>query len=275
MIEIPKEFQPEQRNAYPSYCTSDMMEQYVAKNLVTDGIERIYLPIYWTNYYVQNDYGKGNISPLYRFLDSLDKNKKYFTCVQYDDGILEMPSDLDLMVFSSGHPSGVSLPLLPSHYLDKPVTDKRYDLTFIGNAGNHPIRSEAISYTSCWHFDGLSSHEYYKVLAQSEFALCPRGYGVTSFRLYEALHCGAVPIYVSDVHWLPYSRVIDWNKIAIIIKPEEIHTTREQMANHVQDWDYYEEYKGLFTIQGVAQYIEGFLKGTERLEKDTHKAWHQ
>jgi hypothetical protein len=265
MIEIPKEFQPEQRGAYPNYCTSEMMEQYIHKHYRGEH-ERIYLPIYWTNYYVQNDYGKGNIKPLYQFLDSLDKTKRYFTTCQYDDGVLEMPSDLDLMVFSSGHLSGVPVPLLPSHYLDRPVTDKKYDLTFIGNAANHPIRSEAISLTSCWHFDGLSSHEYYKVLAQSEFALCPRGYGVTSFRLYEALHCRAVPIYVSNVHWLPYNRAIDWNKMAIIIKPDEIHTIRERMVTHVQNWEYYEGIKSLFTMEGISQYIEGFLKATELIE---------
>jgi hypothetical protein len=259
MIEVPRIFQPEATTSYPHYCTTEMIEQYAHKNMPEiKGYE--YLPVYWTNYYCQNDYGNGNIRPLYDFLDSLDKSKKYFTCVQYDDGIIEKPSDLDIMVFSSGHPSGIPLPLIPSHYLEKPVTTKRYDLTFIGNAANHPIRSEAISSTSCWHFDGLSAHEYYKVLAQSEFALCPRGYGVTSFRLYEALHCGAVPIYVSDVHWLPYKEAIKWDKIALIVKPSEIPFIREMMAIHVQDWDYYDQYKDYFKMAGIMAQIQYYLK---------------
>lgn len=274
MIEIPKEFQPQQTHAYPSYCTSEMLEQYVAKHLVTDGIERIYLPIYWTNCYVKKDYGKGNIKPLYQFLDSLDKSKKYFTCVQYDDGILEKPSDLDLMVFSSGHPSGVPVPLVPSHYLDRPNTTKAYDLTFIGNLDNHPIRRELVHATGCWHWDNQSPSDYYRVLAQSEFTLCPRGYGVTSFRLYEALHCGAVPIYVSDVHWLPYKEAIKWNKIALIVKPSEIPFIREMMASHVQDWDYYDQYKDYFTMAGVMAQIQYYLKMDAMAIKNINKPWH-
>jgi len=32
----------------------------------------------------------------------------------------------------------------------------------------------------------------------SKFALCPRGYGKTSFRIQEALQYGAIPVYISD-----------------------------------------------------------------------------
>lgn len=293
MIEIPKEFQPQQTHAYPSYCTHEMLEQFCHRSLLTDGIERVYLPIYWTNYYVQKDYGNGDITPLYRFLDSLDKSKKYYTVVQYDDGILEKPSDLDLMVFSSGHPSGVPLPLVPSHYLEKPNTAKAYDLSFIGNLENHPIRRELVHATGCWHWDNQSPSDYYRILAQSEFMLCPRGYGVTSFRLYEALHCGAVPIYVSDVHWLPYTEFIDWDRIAIIVKPEEVHTIRDRIKSHRQDWGYYERIKYWFNTCGAHDYVRyhllveqnggkepnglyGFLDEQRALlfPKETHKPWH-
>ena len=38
----------------------------------------------------------------------------------------------------------------------------------------------------------------------SVFGLAPRGYGPTSFRLYETMQMDAVPIYISDVFWLPF-----------------------------------------------------------------------
>jgi hypothetical protein len=44
-------------------------------------------------------------------------------------------------------------------------------------------------------------------LRSAAFALAPSGTGRTSFRLYEALQLGLVPVYVyADVPWLPYRR---------------------------------------------------------------------
>jgi len=270
-LEIPEEFRPTATHTYPSYCTEMMIEQYMDANYLGDH-ERIYLPVFWTNYYVKNNYGNGNIKPLYDWLGTLDKTKKYWTVVQYDDGILEMPDGLDIVVFSAGSARGVPIPLIPSHYLEAyDHLQKAYDLTFIGNVANHPLRKQLVEETGCWKMDGFLPQDYYRALSQSEFTLCPRGYGVASFRLYEALHCGAVPIYVSDVHWLPASRTIEWDKIAILVKPEEIGDIRSMMKSHVQDWEYYDSIKGLFTMSGTFQFISGFLKGQEEIEKNKIK----
>jgi hypothetical protein len=51
----------------------------------------------------------------------------------------------------------------------------------------------------------LPLKEYCNVLARSVFALCPRGYGKSSFRIAEAIHYGAVPVYVSDEFVFPYN----------------------------------------------------------------------
>lgn len=237
-----------------------MVEQYFSKKYNDCKTDRIYLPIYWTNYYCQQDYGNGNINPLFRWLDELDKSEKYFTVIQFDDGIIDLPEGLDLLVFSSGHPIGTPIPLLPSHYLAAPKTTKGYDLTFIGSLDTHPLRKAVVEETGCWRLNGLLPHDYYKSLAQSEFTLCTRGYGVTSFRLYEALYCGAVPIYVSDIHWLPYQDVIDWNKLLILVRPNEIHQIRYKMSIHKQDWSYYEKVKHMFTMEGILNYIKNHLE---------------
>ena len=42
----------------------------------------------------------------------------------------------------------------------------------------------------------------------------PRGYGPTSFRLYESIEMQSIPIYISDEFILPYSNIIDWENFA-------------------------------------------------------------
>jgi len=46
--------------------------------------------------------------------------------------------------------------------------------------------------------------EYLGLMCCSDFALCPRGGGLSSYRFYEAIQCGAIPILFSDSAVLPY-----------------------------------------------------------------------
>ena len=62
---------------------------------------------------------------------------------------------------------------------------------------------------------------YRAVLARSKFVLCPRGFGPSSMRLFEALRAGRVPVIISD-EWLPPPRV-DWGKCSIRVPECEVH----------------------------------------------------
>lgn len=47
-----------------------------------------------------------------------------------------------------------------------------------------------------------------RLMHESALVLAPRGFGPTSFRLFEALQMGRVPVYLwQDVEWLPYRRL--------------------------------------------------------------------
>ena len=35
-------------------------------------------------------------------------------------------------------------------------------------------------------------------MRDSLFSLCPRGYGPTSFRLYESIQLGSIPVYIAE-----------------------------------------------------------------------------
>ena len=51
------------------------------------------------------------MSDLQLYLDSLDKDKEYFTVVQWDDGILHNTKNLDLYSFASGGMGDYAYPL--------------------------------------------------------------------------------------------------------------------------------------------------------------------
>lgn len=69
--------------------------------------------------------------------------------------------------------------------------------------------------------DKQNYHERYRdQLARSKFVLCPRGYGANSYRLYEVLAAGRVPVIISDA-WVP-TEGPDWDQVAIRIAERDV-----------------------------------------------------
>jgi hypothetical protein len=66
-------------------------------------------------------------------------------------------------------------------------------------------------------------------MADSVFALCPRGYGPTSFRLYEAMQMGCVPVYITDQAWLPFKDEILWDQTAVLCGIDEVAGLPERL----------------------------------------------
>ena len=81
---VPPIFQPSYKSDYPGYSSGKNIEEicydYFSKECNNIKTDLVYLPVFWTSYYVINNYGE-NIDPLYEWLHKLDKTKKYFTIV--------------------------------------------------------------------------------------------------------------------------------------------------------------------------------------------------
>ncbi len=77
-------------------------------------------------------------------------------------------------------------------------------------------------------------HIYRETLGRSKFVLCPRGAGSASFRLFETLAAGRVPVIISDEYVLPSG--IDWDNCSVRIKESEIETLPAQLENLEADF---------------------------------------
>jgi hypothetical protein len=213
MVSIPINLRVPQLQQYPSDNTIAFERWYMENFVDANARERLYLPIQWTALYCNNNYGKCAKTKLHiqSFLDGLDRDKKYYTIVQYDDGILNDLSKLDIKVMAmSGPRIDYPLPLLAMPHQYQFNEDRDILASFIGRV-THPIRSAMIGQLQ--GKDGYyistkphSMRDYCQILARSKYALCPRGYGQTSFRIQEAIQYGAVPIYISDDFILPYDK---------------------------------------------------------------------
>ncbi len=241
-------------------------------------IERIYIPIFWTDYYVKNGLLKPH-QAIQNYLDkTLQRDKKYFTIVQNDDGVLEkLPKNV--LVFSSASSRDVPIPVLKGEPKSIHV-ERDLRCSFIGvldGPNNRTgLRKKMYEALRCQNninfFPSGSMKTFIEIISRSIFTLCPRGYGTTSFRLYEAIALGSIPIYIwDDIEWLPYKDRLDWKEFAISINVRDIETLPAIIDGHTEAMitkkqkKIQELHNSYFTMQGTCEQIVQMLHKTSKV----------
>lgn len=86
-------------------------------------------------------------------------------------------------------------------------------------------------------FQGANSNlqqsraEFVQNIIDSDYVLCCRGSGNFSFRFYEALCCGRIPVFIDTDCVLPYDFEIDWKKYCIWVDESELPLITEKIAD--------------------------------------------
>lgn len=261
---VPLELQPKQHHKYPEDNLVEF-ERWFKENTTAQelaGKPRTYLPVFWTGYWCNNGYGKKDRArnALQRFVDSLPRSKSYFSICQYDDGPMVDFKDLDIKIFGmSGGRIDYPIPLLcMPHKFQFPDIKKDIFCSFVGS-DTHPIRRELVK-----EFEGkpdcyvtlkkIKLEDYCRILARSVFALCPRGYGKSSFRICEGIQYSCVPVYISDSFVSPYNagHVLQVDPVSDSLKG--LYDSLKEMHNPYLI-DGIEKIKHLFTYAGCKQKI--------------------
>jgi hypothetical protein len=272
--QIPDECRPHNPGPpHPPYHTGPALEEYFFVYARDRVFTRQYIPVFWTA-----GYRLRRAETIQRALLSLNPCRRYFTVCQHDQAPQEVLPP-DTLVFSAGGlyqgPGHVPIPLVCSR-IRAEIVAKPKDVfcSFVGSL-THRIRRETwdiyrddsafrFAVFDQWTRDlPPARFELFTQLTErSRFTLCPRGFGPTSFRLYEAMQLGSVPVYVSDHHHLPWTDEIDWAEIAVVVKQAEIPQLKERLlsideasyermlANIRRVYDHY------FSLAAVCRHIE-------------------
>jgi len=114
-----------------------------------------------------------------------------------------------------------------------PERDRDLLYSFVGGATS-PIRraifdlpprsdalvQEKLTYNAVRWADDEAVSGYIDVLARSKFTLCPAGSATSSYRLFEALRAGSVPVIISDRLVLPAGP--DWERCSVRVAENDI-----------------------------------------------------
>ena len=126
-------------------------------------------------------------------------------------------------------------------------SERRWLYSFIG-AMSHPCRRPLLalddeagfvrdtSEFNVWHASAeeraRNARQFADTLADSLFALCPRGIGPGSLRLFEAMEAKRAPVIIGD-DWLPPPHV-DWS-FALRVAERDVHTLPALLRAHADE----------------------------------------
>ncbi len=257
---------------YPPYHQGDYLEEYFIKYFEQNNLDtkRYFIPVAWSSCYINN-----NDSPLFELqeeLNSLDNNEEYFIVSTHDDAPRESIPKNTLSFSAGGNKGNIPIPLVVSSLRSpEKIYEKKYLASFIGSM-THPIRKQILDKFSnnkrfyFQHKNWTPNINYSQLenfidrTSESYFGLAPRGYGKTSYRLYEIMQLSAIPVYVSDTFWLPWKNEIDWTEICILIKNIDFLDLELQEFLYMNSYEekikqIKETYENFFTIEKVTQKI--------------------
>ena len=272
------------KDTYPPFKNGLYLEEYFFLFMRQHKInlKRKYIPALWTNFQIE-PWLRFKIIEMQKSLDDwIKKNPSsngYFVIVQHDNGVmLKLPPKT--IVFNSGNNGHIPLPLI---YQDidnklekiprKKFSKKKNLCSFVGTL-THKLRSDMFKIlkeknhfllidSGAWSANIKIENQrtFIDTTIDSKFALAPRGYGRSSFRFFEIMQLGCIPVYIwDDIEWLPYKDVIDYEKLCISINIKDINTLEEKLLKideikYNEMLNYYNEKKFFFNLNGMSNYI--------------------
>jgi hypothetical protein len=206
---------------YPPYVVNKTFEEYACDYFLSDPK---FIPVYWTR--IINSCLREIILNSCIELASRELADGSFCIATHDDAPIKIWDD-KVKYFSAGGKVGgtIPIPLIAEDFPYLP-TEKNIFAHFCGSI-THDCRKDILQFAQepevivklkQWNpvVSKKDEVENFNDMARAIFAFCPRGYGGTSFRLYEAIRLKCIPIYISDIHSLPFPHKVDWSKVAII-----------------------------------------------------------
>ena len=165
---------------------------------------------------------------------------------------------------------------------ETPFSACTYLFSFIGRVANSiSVRGRVVQLKHPRaHVEDASSGQsdndarYAEIMAKSKFVLCPRGIGPSTWRLFETMRIGRVPVIIAD-EWVE-PKGMDWSAFSVRFREkdidaipaalEQLEDRAEQMGNAARDaWNNYFSEAGSF--EWVADACERILSQAHLFER--------
>jgi hypothetical protein len=204
-----------------------------------------------------------------RFIDILElarKNGKKLICLNNDDfgGDYNIPDDVILFrtsfFASTRKKNEFAFPVfIPDIFKYSKGESSNVSVGFCGDS-NRPIRKEALAVLKKNEFplqhdevfsfyqnpsvDKVKGREkFINNLQNNIFILCPRGCGNFSYRFYETMCFGRIPIFINTDCILPFDNLIDYKNEIVFVEKCELNNLPDKIKEYCKKFELLERQK--------------------------------
>lgn len=216
-------------------------------------------------------WGEGEL--MMRILRDMSRSYPNHTCLafynhdndfaKYNDRIPKNVRILNHGWTSSPSPNDICLPFW--NLSDNPYRNaKTIFSSFVGTPNNEVRRRFVQAIQTANRSDIVHQQvyddAYLRTLSSTLFSLCPRGAGVSSWRVYEAIQARSIPVLLMDVPHLPMEDILDWSTLSIRL-PESLITDPAEIVRRLSAIDplpyleAIEQARDQLSLHGVQRYV--------------------
>lgn len=198
-----------------------LKSNFVTKN--PDEADWHYLPLMWSYWQLSNNYGRDNRSELQRYLDKIILDD--YTTFTVSEADNEPGFDIGrTVVFSANQKDGwIPIPIITlPHQVPGKLPKKKYLSNFVGTVKPWHVRVEMQKLLENRtdvkiEYSKKGESKFVNTILESYSTLCPRGSALSSYRFYETMQLGVVPIMIADYDMRPFPDRIDWESCSYFI----------------------------------------------------------
>lgn len=119
---------------------------------------------------------------------------------------------------------------------------------------------------------------YAETMGQSRFVLCPRGNGMSSYRLFETMQSGRVPVIIAD-SWVP-CEFVSWDDCSLRVKESDLARLPELCEANEDRWSAMaqaarREWEQWFSEAGLSRSLSRAVRSIQATRRlaERHYAW--
>lgn len=141
--------------------------------------------------------------------------------------------------------------------------EKSFFCNFIGaiNCGlRNTLYSTLINKSNYFISQKIDYDSFINIVSKSQFTLCPKGVGLSSYRFFECMFLGSVPVLIADRVILPYNKILNYDEMIVRI-PESKANDFEYINNILLGTDYQVKLKNIsnnikyFRLDGIQNHV--------------------
>lgn len=209
---------------------------------------------------------KSDESYLIENANSRDKEKNPLVTFRGQHASLELPVSTEIRLFANSLLDIMGVRYRVETYCPIGYLARRNAIKSFLNSKD--IEFDYVSVT--WDDQKTNPQQYKKSyldsLIKSNYVVCSSGFGNYSFRLYETLAAGRIPIFINTNAELPFENIIDWKSITVWCEYEEsrhvnsISSKLLRFHRIMAAQDFIEHQEKLKTIYKNYLSMEGFCR---------------